>query len=99
MKELNGAMKNDGPASKKKESGRKRPLNESNGENGNDGDQSGKTDSLPDAFESVARYKVPWSPLLISEAKAQLISEVIGAQSSASTAWLRGTGIAMGELQ
>ena len=85
VRDLNDEMK-DGVASKK--SGSKRPLTEASNEGV----------SLPDVFESVSEYKALWAPLLIQEAKAQLLSDVVAAQASANTTWLRGTTIATGAV-
>ena len=87
---------NDANTHKKKETERKRPLNESAGKNNKEGDKEGITDSLPDIFESVAHYKSKWVPLLINEAKAQILSGVLSDQLSESTAWFSGTEITMG---
>jgi len=59
-----------------KETGTKRP-NESNE---NEKKQENE-DSLPDVFDSVAQYKALWAPLLINEAKAQLLSDVSSTQT------------------
>ena len=52
--------------------------------------------SLPDSFDSVAQYKALWAPLLIAEARAQILSDVISSQSSSSTAWVNKSSIVMG---
>ncbi|KAL7464961.1 hypothetical protein ACHAXS_005292 [Conticribra weissflogii] len=54
------------------------------------------TKSLPDAFDSVSQYKALWAPLLINEAKAQIMSDVVAAQSSPTTAWIQRTQLAFG---
>ena len=87
VRALNDAM-NDKAASKRKTSGTKRSL-------GSD-KSNGKDESLPDAFESAVQYKALWAPLLINEAKAQILSEVSAAQSSMSTTWLNKNGLTMG---
>ncbi|KAL7529068.1 hypothetical protein ACHAXR_002781, partial [Thalassiosira sp. AJA248-18] len=84
-------MNKNNTASKKKERGAKRSLDD-----GKEDGKNGKSDSLPDVFESAAQYKALWAPLLISEAKAQILSEVVAAQSSSSAAWLQKAGFAMG---
>ena len=53
---------------------------------------------LPDIFQSVEQYKALWAPLLIKEAKAQLLSEVVAAQASPSTSWVQGTNAVMGAI-
>ena len=84
VKELNNAMKKDDEhESKKIESGAKRSI-----EGFND-DKNEKDDSLPDVFESVEQYKALWAPLLINEAKAQLLSDVVASQSTPSKAWVQ----------
>lgn len=59
---------------------------------------SGKSsiNTLPDSFDSVDHYKALWAPLLIEEAKAQLLSEAVSAQSSASSAWINKSRLVMG---
>ncbi|KAL9184986.1 hypothetical protein ACHAXT_002763 [Thalassiosira profunda] len=86
VRDLIDEMKGDGSTSKRGRS--KRTLAEA----------SEESVSLPDAFESVSEYKALWAPLLIQEAKAQLLSDVVAAQSSANTAWLRGTAITTGAV-
>lgn len=97
VKDLNDAMKSEGAASIKKESGTKRSLELGGKKDTGDGEKN-NGDSLPDAFESVAQYKALWAPLLIKEAKAQLLSEVVAAQASPSTSWIRGTKLALGAI-
>ena len=53
---------------------------------------------LPDVFESSVQYKALWAPLLIEEAKAQIMSEVVAAQSSPNTRWIHNGQIAKGTL-
>lgn len=102
VRELNDVMKGSGPSSIKNENNlHKSPQKRSLEEREGDGISAAKPDlasepSLPDAFDSVAQYKALWSPLLINEAKAQLLSEVISAQSSPSTAWMNRTQMAIG---
>ncbi|KAL7551881.1 hypothetical protein ACHAWF_015092 [Thalassiosira exigua] len=90
VKELNDAMK---PTSTKKESGAKRSHGEHRGAKIEPDDG---VDPLPNQFESVSQYKALWAPLLINEAKAQLLSEAVASQSSASTSWIQGASITMG---
>ena len=91
LSDLNRAMKSKGSVKKDQElnKGTKRTLDESIGGN--------KTKaSLPDKFESVTQYKALWAPLLIEEAKAQIMSEVVAAQSSQNTKWIQNAHITMG---
>ena len=72
IKDLNGMKKSED--NRTKETGTKRPIDN------NEKDQE-KEDSLPDVFDSVAQYKALWAPLLINEAKAQLLSDVSSTQT------------------
>jgi len=91
LSDLNRAMKSKGSVKKDQDlnKGKKRTLDECNGAN------KTKT-SLPDKFESVTQYKALWAPLLIEEAKAQIMSEVVAAQSSQNTKWIQNAHIRMG---
>jgi hypothetical protein len=88
LSDLNQAFK-----SKKKDQdlqkGTKRTLDESY-------DANKTKASLPDTFESVTQYKALWAPLLIEEAKAQIMSEVVAAQSSPNSSWIQNTHLTVG---
>jgi hypothetical protein len=94
VRDLNNVMKK-GKQDKAKNgkdvsnSGKKRSLDEAINE-----DSSAKV--LPDKFDSVAQYQALWAPLLIEEAKAQLLSEVVSAQSAPATAWMNRSRLVMG---
>ncbi len=91
LSELNRAMKNKGSVKRDQDlqKGTKRTLDESN-------DAKKAKASLPDTFESVTQYQALWAPLLIEEAKAQIMSEVVAAQSSPNMAWIRNAHLTMG---
>jgi len=95
LRDFNDAMKNRGSSSKKKETVKKRPLEPVAKTVTADGKNS-FTDPLPDIFESVQQYKALWASLLIDEAKAQLLSEVVSSQSSPSTSWIQGNKVTVG---
>ena len=73
IKDLNEMKKRENNTTK--ETGTKRPIDN------NEKDQESNEDSLPDVFDSVAQYKALWAPLLIDEAKAQLLSDVSSTQT------------------
>lgn len=58
--------------------------------------KNSSADPLPTIFESVQHYKALWASLLIDEAKAQILSEVVSSQSSPSTSWIQGSKVAVG---
>jgi len=91
LSDLNRAMKSKGSVKKDQDlqKGIKRTLDESN-------DAKKTKASLPDTFESVTQYKALWAPLLIEEAKAQIMSEVVAAQSSPNTAWIQNAHVTKG---
>jgi hypothetical protein len=94
LSDLNKAMKSkttnqDQETELKK--GTKRALDESS-------EPNEAKESLPDTFESVTQYKALWSPLLIEEAKAQIMSDVVAAQSSRRTSWIQNTQLSMGAV-
>ncbi len=97
VKDLNDAMKSEGSPSMKNEKGTKRSL-EFDARKGPYEGGKNEGNSLPDTFQSVEQYKALWAPLLIKEAKAQLLSEVVAAQASPSTSWVQGTSVVMGAI-
>ena len=70
VKELNNAS-----CPKSNESGAKRPVESS------ERSKSENDVALPDVYESVDQYKAMWSPLLIKEAQAQILSEMLASRS------------------
>ena len=95
LREFNDAMRNRGSLPKKKETSKKRPLEPVAMTVTEDGKNS-SADPLPTIFESVQHYKALWASLLIDEAKAQILSEVVSSQSSPSTSWIQGSKVAVG---
>ena len=94
LSDLNKAMKSkttNQDQENELKKGTKRALDESSGANE-------VKESLPDTFESVTQYKALWSPLLIEEAKAQIMSDVVAAQSSRRTSWIQNTQLSMGAV-
>jgi len=80
VRELNDAMKQaQHPLNNNNRKGKKRPMDEVISE------KSTTNNTLPDSFDSVDHYKAMWAPMLIEEAKAQLLSEVVSAQSSSAS--------------
>ena len=73
------------------------PLRDESGtKRGRDDEATKAETAIPDTFDSAEQYKAIWSPLLIREAKAQILNEVVTAQSSPTTAWLQGNTIVVG---
>ena len=91
LSDLNQAMKSKAAAKKDQDlkKGTKRTLHENN-------EANTKKACLPDTFESVTQYKALWAPLLIEEAKAQIMSEVVAAQSSPNTSWIQNAHLTKG---
>eukprot|EP00804_Cyclotella_cryptica_P009981 CCRYP_015418-RA/>CCRYP_015418-RA protein AED:0.07 eAED:0.07 QI:522/1/1/1/1/0.83/6/1172/1208 len=94
ISDLNDTMKKNAQSSTKHDQnrtgkGKKRPFDEL-------GVNEKSSLSLPDSFDCIAQYKALWAPLLIDEAKAQLLSEVVSAQSSPTTAWVNRTQLVVG---
>ena len=69
---------------------------ESGTKRGRDGEVTRTETALPDSFDSAEQYKALWAQLLIREAKAQILNEVVTAQSSPTTAWVQGNEIVVG---
>jgi len=89
LRDLNHAIKNSGPLPRKS---RKRSLDS----NARAHDNKSSVDSIPNTFESVEQYKAVWAPLLINEAKAQLLSDVVASQASPNTSWIQGSNTVVG---
>ena len=105
VREMNDTIKNNNSSSQNKNQGsKKRKSNEgADCESGakataKENLSDGFSQTLPDAFDSVSQYKALWAPLLLNEAKAQIMSEVVAAQSSPSTSWMQRTQITMGAV-
>jgi senataxin len=92
LKDLNHAIKTSGHLPNKKEKGVKRSLDS----DAKAQDNNSSVDSIPDSFESVEHYKALWAPLLINEAKAQLLSDVVASQASPNTSWIQGNNAVIG---
>jgi hypothetical protein len=86
VRDLNDALRNQGPTTKQKETGTKRKSEV----------EQNYIEPLPEIFETVDQYKALWASLLIDEAKAQLLSEVVSSQSSPSTSWIQGNKVVVG---
>ena len=71
--------------------GKKRSFDDANSD-------KNSSNILPDSFDSIAHYQALWAPLLVEEAKAQLLSEVLSAQSSTSTSWMKRGKLVMGAV-
>lgn len=104
IRDLNEAIRNSNATARKTSDtkAQKRPLDDaSNGKEASNAkirvdNSSDLTKSLPDAFDSVSQYKALWAPLLLNEAKAQIMSDVVAAQSSPTTSWIQRTQLAFG---